>query len=74
MNFAVLNARLCSATLDCIASLGKIKQSNRVLNTSTKGLPYKTSEDLDRFSKVGIGVWHVNLTACHWEVAISTSY
>lgn len=71
MNFAVLNARLCS-TLDCMASLGKIKQNNLALDTRTKSLHYKTSKDLDRFSKVGIGVWYVNPTACQWELAIST--
>lgn len=69
----VLNVRLCSTTLDCIASLGKIKQ-NPVLNTRAKGLHYKTSKDLDRFSKVGIGVWHVSHTACQWEVVISMGY
>lgn len=74
MNFAVLNVRLCSTTLDCMASLGKIKQNNPVPNTRAKGLHYKTSKDLDRFSKVGIGVWHVNHTACQWEVVISTGY
>lgn len=66
--------RLRSITLDCIAILGKIKQNNPVLNTRTKGRHYKTSKDLDRFSKVGIGVWHVNPTACQGEVAISTGY
>lgn len=74
MNFAVLTARLCSTTLDCIASLGKIEQNNPVLNTRNKGLHYKTSKDLDRFSKAGIGAWHVNHTACQWKVAISTGY
>lgn len=59
----MLNVRLCSTTSDCMASLGKIKQNNPVLNTRTKGLHYKTSKDLAVFSKVGIGVWHVNNTA-----------
>lgn len=57
-----------------MASPGKIKKSNPVLNTKTKGLHYNTSKDLDRFSKVGIGVWHVNHTACQWEESISTGY
>lgn len=70
----MLNARLCSSSLDCIASLGKIKQNNPVLSTRTKGLHYKTSKDLATFSEVGIGVWHVNHTACQWEVAIGIGY